>query len=316
MDSLNEAAKPLIVSGKNIHFHVDKIEYGNNRSCAIDITHHFIKEENKTKPLCKFSINQNINLNSLEGDPSPGQRKKVFITYCINNHYQLVKEYNEDYNSLEKSIDINFDQLHYSFQFGWMNSDNPIHDFESILHKIRFHPAFYRPHPLLMHGDIVPSDSSRTHVMHLRIESDAIIHWSAKNKMNEEAFKKSLCEKYIDILKIHILHPNNRRPGDRLFVLSYSESNPVLDFLNEQNYPYFFINKDRYRGREWNAAIDLVTASNLCNGVFIGNFNIDRLDGSTFSYMLYTLLKKKQENILSVMIDLDHIDETPIVIEL
>ena len=59
-----------------------------------------------------------------------------------------------------------------------------------------------------------------------------------------------------------------------------------------------------------------MSASNLCNGVFIGNFNIDRLDGSTFSYMLYTLLKKKQENILSVMIDLDHIHETPIVLEL
>jgi len=312
LDSLNEAASPVILSGKNLDLRIDKVEYG-CEDARKDITAHFIKNEDKLKPLRRFSIDKTINLNAMEGDPCPGIKKDIIITYCINNNYRLVKKYVEDCSCIETPIDINLDNMHYSFQFGWMNSDNPISDFESILGKIRFHPSFYRKRPVLMSGSESADSTCRTHVIHLRIEPDAISHWSAKNNISKEDFEKTLCSRYIDTLKTHVLNKNCRRPSDRILVLSYSESNPVLDFLKNEEYPYFSFYKDRYRGREWNAITDLVGASNLCNGIFIGNFDLDRVDGSTFSYILYTRLKKKKE-VLSILINLDHVYQAPCVI--
>ena len=52
-----------------------------------------------------------------------------------------------------------------------------------------------------------------------------------------------------------------------------------------------------------NAIIDLLVSS-CCNNIFIGNFNITNLNGSSFSYYIWKLMK---DDVLKIFIDLDKI---------
>jgi hypothetical protein len=307
MASLNEAAFPVIISGKRtIELVVDKIEYGTD-DIKIDVTSHFC-----TKNPHKFTIPVSLNLNELEGDPCPNKEKHLMITYCVDSHYSIIKCYKENCNYLSSPININVDTP-FTFRFGWMNSEHNQDEFNTILSKIRFHPLFYKEkYPMMTIGSLPLSSVGRTHILHLRLEPDAIAHWSFYNHMSKPVFEKALHAKYIDILNTYLLDESVRQDGDCVFVLSYSESNPVLNVLKEKNYPYQFIPKNRYRGREWNAIIDLTTAHTRGNGIFIGNFNPSLLRGSTFSYMLLHTIMKTVEK--SILIDLDQLSNEPSVI--
>jgi hypothetical protein len=78
----------------------------------------------------------------------------------------------------------------------------------------------------------------------------------------------------------------------------------VIDFLIENNYNYKSSEKT-FEYRDNNAIIDLLISKN-CNNIFIGNFNLKNLNGSTFSYYIAKLLKN---NIKKICVDLDHIYE-------
>jgi hypothetical protein len=165
--------------------------------------------------------------------------------------------------------------------------------FEKILKGIEFNDDF-----------VIKSDeflkkiqtNKKINVIHLRLEEDAIIHWSKKNKMSQSDFKSYLETKYIGIIEKY------NCKDDFNLILSHSFSNRVIDHLNELNIEYSFVDKF-FDDREKNAIIDLL-ASRCCNNLFIGNFNIIRSNGSTFSYYIGNILNP---DTVKIYIDLDKI---------
>ena len=73
--------------------------------------------------------------------------------------------------------------------------------------------------------------------------------------------------------------------------------------MKENGYHYMMLEKDLEKGREYNAIIDLLNGR-YCNKYFIGTFNPEKLNGSSFSYCLYTSLNK---GVKCVSVDPDNI---------
>jgi hypothetical protein len=134
------------------------------------------------------------------------------------------------------------------------------------------------------------SKYNKINVIHLRIEVDAILHWSKMNNTSEQNFKSSLENKYIDLFKKYISNT------DQNIILS-SEMNPkVTNFLRENNYNFRFIQKF-FEDREKNAIVDFLV-SKCCNNIFIGN------GGSTFSFYID---KTTQNNIKKIISPINYI---------
>jgi hypothetical protein len=170
--------------------------------------------------------------------------------------------------------------------------------FENILMNIRFHTDFVEK----ADSFIQKLGSKKTNIIHLRLEDDAITHWSKINDMSEDEFRCLLENKYIELIKQHL------DKNDETIILSSSSKNGVIDFLEQEGYSYKFTEK-HFAGREKNAIIDLLI-SKRCNNIFIGNFNPVKLNGSSFSYFI---LKSLDNDVKKIMIDLDRILDVEII---
>lgn len=281
----------IVIADKyNVKFDIDSIYYGINDK-KINITNE-IKNQ--------FLVNSNIHipkntiLNNINGDPSPGIVKKLYITYKINNE-KIVEEYSEN---LLDDIYIGINHNNYKWIFGWINTyDNII--FEDILKNIYYHNNFMDKANKYIN---ILNYEKKINIIHLRVESDAIDHWSKMNGMDKNSFRINLENKYIDIIKKYI------DKNDETIILSSSVNNKIIDFLIENNYSYKLTYK-YYNDRELNAIIDLLISKN-CNNKFICNFNFNKLNGSTFSYYISKLLSNKVD---IISIDLDHINDNYIL---
>ena len=153
----------------------------------------------------------------------------------------------------EENIQINchFTEIDYKQYAHWPEQ---IVWMETLIRHCACHPSFYQT---------VIDDHPIVHVVHVRLEYDAIKHWAHENHMTEEAFYNLLAQKYIEAIEQHM-------EGGVVLVLSYNRDNRVVDCLDEMNRPYIFIEKDQTRGREWNAVQDMAVAEKYGNGVFIG----------------------------------------------
>ena len=138
--------------------------------------------------------------------------------------------------------------------------------------------------------------NNKINIIHLRLEEDAIKHWSKMNNMTQNDFRLYIQNKYINIIKTYISQ------SDENIILTSSMSNDVIDFMKHNNYKYKFANKF-FDDREKNAIMDLLV-SKYCNNIYIGNFNIKNLNGSTFSYYIGKFVKN---DVLKIYIDLDKI---------
>jgi hypothetical protein len=98
--------------------------------------------------------------------------------------------------------------------------------------------------------------------------------------MDESTFKRTLEAKYISMIQTYI------EPKDITFVLTYENSNNVTNFLQLNNYVFFYIQKQIKDGREINAIQDLCIGE-YCNNIFIGP-----TISSTFSNVLSLRIKK------------------------
>jgi hypothetical protein len=181
----------------------------------------------------------------------------------------------------------------YNYTFGWINDINK-DIFENILLSIRFHKEFVDRANYFTQNIVNSVD--KTNVIHLRLEDDAITHWSRMNKVSEQDFKQYIENKYIDLIQRYF------DKCDKIIIVSSSTSNGVIDFLAKNNYSYVFTDK-HFDGREKNAITDLLISA-CCNNIFIGNFNPLKLNGSSFSYFISKILPA---NSTKIMIDLDRI---------
>jgi len=143
--------------------------------------------------------------------------------------------------------------------------------------------------------------TKKINILHLRVEDDATNHWNKFNNLSNEEFKNKLEEKYINLIEKYI------NKEDQNIILTYSTNNKVIDYLKENNYKYYFIEKKVNLGREVNALVDFLI-SQECNNIFIGNFDMNNelINGSTFSYLISILLKS---NIKQILITLENINK-------
>lgn len=135
-------------------------------------------------------------------------------------------------------------------------------------------------------------DISQLQIVHLRIEDDAILHWSSQNKMKRGEFFHKLCEKYTHLIEKHI------NKEDPILFLTGNIDNPVINYIKKHKYKYLYFTKTS-KFREINAIMDLILGK-MCSKVFIG------AGGSTFSDMIHTSFKF-DNRVKSYFVNLDNI---------
>jgi hypothetical protein len=246
-------------------------------------------------------IQKETDLNSVFGDPCFNTPKRFKLNYTVND-YAIEETYSE---KLNKNVVVDIQNAEYvNMSSFWINSYNR-NMFEDILQNIEFNDHF-----IDQSKDIVKKYGNciKINVIHLRVEDDAIEHWSKINKLSETDFKNFIESKYISLIKRYIAIT------DFTIILTGSNQNGVFNFLKQQNYKFATVEK-RYEDRELNAIIELLVSS-ACNSTFIGNFNFDALNGSTFSYLISQRLSKTRRSvnanttpIRQIMINLDRIFE-------
>ena len=138
----------------------------------------------------------------------------------------------------------------------------------------------------------------------MRLEDDGIAHWSNMNNISKNEYKAYLEKKYINLIETYLSET------DENIILSSSLSNGVIDFLNNHNYNYKFLDKF-FNDREKDAIVDLLV-SKCCNNIFIGNFNVKNYNGSTFSYYIW---KCMNDDVTKIYIDLDKIYDNAVIIK-
>ena len=198
---------------------------------------------------------------------------------------------------IDKESSAEHKNKNYIHTFGWINKYD-IRMFEDILINIKYNISYIEKSTLILSDKV---NNSKINIIHLRIEDDAIKHWSKMNNATEGFFKQYLEKKYIKLIEKYI------SKEDTNIILSSSLNNTVIDFLSANSYNYVFNNK-YFEGREQNAIVDLLS-SKLCNNIFIGNYNPVRQRGSSFSYYISKMIKAKK-----IFIDLDSIYEIEYII--
>lgn len=283
----------------NLSFNIDSIIYGLN-DATIDITKESLEHFYKDSRLC---IPVGTILNNIKGDPLSGQIKNLYITYTINSN-KVTETYSEYINK-----DINIDLKNPSNILHWDQIDNCYVNeselFNYLLKNIKFNNRFvkYSKMALLIDKNNeytnisnIDFQNKKTNVIHLRVEKDMTGHMLSHNKMTQEEYDIELQNKYIELIKQYF------SKNDILFVLSYDLNNNVVKFLKENDYEFYFTKKQIFEGREQHAIVDLLIGEK-CNNYFIGNWNFDIRQGSTFSYFLY-VRNNADKNIFIDMYDI------------
>ena len=281
----------IIVDKNNIQFEIVSVKYGTDETNYIDLTY-FFKEQYLNNN--KLFIDKHCSFNEIKDDPCFGIVKKFILKYKINDYY-IEEIYNEN---LKSNIVINFDGP-YIFTFGWINSFND-NMFEKILKNITYNNDFILKTELVIKRI---NTNKKINIIHLRLEEDGIIYWSKQNYITPNEYRSFLEEKYINLIKNYI------SKTDENIILSSSLSNRVINFLNQDNYNYKFIDKF-FDDREKNAIVDLLV-SKYCNNIFIGNFNIKNNNGSTFSYYIWKYIN---DDVTKIYIDLDKIYDKEVIV--
>jgi hypothetical protein len=273
----------VILSKNDLDFKIRHVNYGHNEN-FYDLTDRIINLFYKNNTL---RIPKNINMNFIKGDPCLGIQKTITIEYSLNN-YNFTETFDE---ILKDHIVFDLNIATFRFIFGWVTRFNKT-IFEDILSHIYYHSDYIK----ISEKAIDVLSMKKVNVIHLRLEDDAIKHWSKMNNMDETSFFKCIVNKYIEIIRTYI------DKNDENIILSYLVDNEVVGFLRDNGYKYHFVEKNN-EGREINAMIDFLIAAK-CNNIFIGNHNPEKLNGSTFSYYISLMLGS---NIKKILIDVDHI---------
>lgn len=277
----------LLDRSEKIELNIEYALYG-NKDIKYEVTNKFIEEFNKTKSIWK-------KINNIFSDKFIHQQKEFIINYKIGDYHITEKILEKNYNlekeiSFDENLIVNWKNVKHCF--GWY--DNNLDLFNKILKSIKFNDFFY--------SHINNQNIDFENVIHLRIESDSINHWSKQNSISNKEFYNILSNKYIDLIKSNI--PENKT----LTILSGIEDNHEFILKLKKNYNIFRLNKIKilesfqYRGREINAILDLIVGFKT-KKKFIGCHNFEQQRGSTFSYTIINHL----ENVECNLIDLDNI---------
>lgn len=267
-----------LICKSKFHYKLNAVLYGSGEK-VIDITEQIP------------SIIKPGTYNYIGGDPYPDVPKELFINYSINDI-----EYSDIYNeSYSYNIFLMNQPNYYEYMFQYVNKSNK-NNYETIMRCIVYQSMIDNINFLPVYNKF----TEKINVIHLRLEKDAIEHWSKQNKLPEQVFEQKIYEKYI-----HVIEENIDKKYKTIVV--GSKYNKVIDFLDKNHYDYIYydLNLD---GRELNALYDLVQATE-CNETFISNFDYEHLRGSSFSYYISILSNPKK----MISIDIDNVHSNPIM---
>jgi hypothetical protein len=266
-----------------------------------DSNHFDITEE--IKNACLFDnrlfISKYIDFNRIKGDPIYGKEKNVYLKYEIadtltKNTYAVEEVYPEE---LDRHVVIDIKNSEYQFDFvnfqQMYGQTNYFHIFEDILLKIKYTNEF---EDSAMKTIRKMGIRNKVNVIHLRVENDAITHWSSVNNMNYSEFQNAIEAKYIALIQKYM------DKNDEIIILSNSSVNSVIEFLIQNDYK-IKISEKYFEYREKNAIVDLLV-SRVCNNIFIGCINNEIKNGSTFSFYISKIIDKK---VKKIGIDIDNI---------
>jgi len=265
-------------------YNLKQVEYGINTN-KIDITQEVMQKYYSNNRLL---VPKNLDLNTIKCDPIGGVIKNLFVTFTINDK-DFTYTYPENRNN---DISLIFTKdIYYNYTFGGLNNC-----YRKIVETIVTNLEYTDRYNDIANNFVKKLDSNKVNVIHLRLEDDAIKHWSGfSNRLPFDQFKDKLCKKYIGLITKYFDKSDNN------IILTYNIDNDVIKFMKDNGYKYYFVDKQVDMGRELNAIIDIII-SRSCNNIFIGNYNLDKLTGSTFSYYVHTQVKKN--NAKTIMIDL------------
>lgn len=257
--------------------------YADGKDVTAIITDKFWNSHTRT-----LHITKNTNLNSVLGDPIPGQVKTLYLEFKIGDttiHVEHSEHISEDVLHAITAVPARFNRPNLVYQ----------ETYERYLRSIVFHPALHtKAQVLLKQMDL----SSTVNLIHVRNEPDALHFWGGINGIVPYAFGKALNTLYETLITQHC------DPNDDIVVLTSTPDNPVCQFLKDHGYHYHIA--DKVEGhREVNAIIDLLI-SRACTGTFIGNLNPETKRGSTFDNPVW---KRLCSGVKCVFIDLDHVNE-------
>ena len=230
-------------------------------------------------------------LNVLRGDPEPNNAKIFTLKYSVNG--VIYEDSFTERNGLESEICINVDTLPFTYNFDWINADSKPR-YNEIIKHVRFNQTFYE----IADRYLVDIKDKPLNTIHIRNESDAIVHWSKMNNMSQEDFQQTIDAKYIELIK------TNLSKEDTIFILTYNTDSVIIKYLRENGYKIMMSEKTQ-EGREINAIVDLILGSKT-TGTFIGTYNPIAMRGSSFSYVISQMMPASARY---MYIDLDFIKE-------
>lgn len=268
----------VLIDYYNFSFDIVEAKYGVGNT-TIDVT-------NEVKKYCnnkKIFMSKSINLENLFGDvvkffkdtffiPLNRNNLKLYITYSINN-ITYCEIYEQDSGYLKSDICYDFENVVFTPSLRIHNDCSPFS--LGVLRNITFNYKM-----ILTAKDYIDSllsqnadrNTHKINCIHLRLEDDAIEHWSKQNNMTPARFKSIVEKKYIEEIK------KNINKADTTIILSHNYNNNVIKFLKENCYNYILTPK-MDPNRDVAAIYDLLIGQ-YCNNVYIFVFE------SSFSYTL------------------------------
>lgn len=285
----------IFLDRNNVNLEIVSAEYGLKNVLTVDCT-----QKIKEIIINSLWLNGNDFNDILKKDPLPMIRKKLYVIYKLNDYI-----FTEVLNETNIIINCNTDYIKTSLfndaggNFG-VNTMYNLDIFNKLLKNIVFSEEIINSANYLENQYV---GNLSYDVVHLRIEKDAIDHWSKSNNLDKKQFKSILYDKYINLIQKYC--------GENVFILTnYTEKAKVLLENIHKNLIYIpadakenTSNKNLgINGREINAIIDFLIAIKKCKK-FIASYNFQSMSGSTFSYIISRFVNDKV-----ISIDLDNIN--------
>lgn len=201
---------------------------------------------------------------------------KLELQYSLDNITKTIT-YNLIDNHLENDIVLNFNNIqNYNFSV-FCYTPLYLEIRTNIVFKKHFKDnaiSFFKNNKISLHQNI--------NCIHLRLENDAIEHWSKENNISPHKFKEIIEQKYISNIFKYI------NKNDITIILSSDYNNNVINFL--QGNQYNILTTPQWSPyRDISAIYDLHIAD-YCNNTYIGVYE------SSFSYLILFRIKSHIKN--------------------
>jgi len=284
----------VLIDYYDFSFDILEAKYGIGNT-TIDITNE-IKAFRENK---RFFISTNVNLNTLFGDPVKhfkdkffislnSNNLKLYITYSINN-VTCQEIYEQESGYLKSDIFYNFENAILTPSLRIHNDCSPFS--LGVLRNITFNQEMILTTKECIETLLSQNSNRNTNkinCIHLRLEEDAMQHWSKENNMTLTEFKSVIEEKYIDEIK------KNIDKTDATLILSHNYDNKVIEFLKVNEYNYILTPK-MDKSRDVAAIYDLLIGQ-YCNNVYIFVYE------SSFSYtLLYRIYERSKVKLIQLL---------------